>query len=74
MVQDRFDIDPRRAGHQPDQDPAEAQPVIDSRAMTTQRVGINRGWEQRLEGRQDGIYHLGLERAHDDGYLHQVVG
>ncbi len=42
--------------------------------MTTQRVGINRGWEQRLEGRQDGIYHLGLERAHDDGYLHQVVG
>ena len=31
MFEDRFDVDPRRPGRQPDQDPPEADPVRDSR-------------------------------------------
>ncbi len=37
-------------------------------------MGPVRWREQRLHRCPDGIYHFGLECAHDDGYLHQVVG
>jgi len=42
--------------------------------MTAERMGLLLGWEQRLDGRSDGIYHFGLECAHDVSDLHWVVG
>ena len=65
VIQDRFDIDPRRAGHEPDQDPAEAQVVIGARPVTAQRVRTIRRWEQRLDRPPENIDHFPLEGAHD---------
>jgi hypothetical protein len=73
MLEDRLDIDPRRAGHQPDHDPAETQPVRSPRAMTPQRMVIDCGRQQRLERRPENLHHFGFQRAHDDGCLHSVV-
>lgn len=73
-VQDRFDVDPGGAGHEPDEDPPEAQVIVSSTAMTSQRMGPVGLREQRLEALPENIDHFTLERAHDDGYLHQVVG
>jgi hypothetical protein len=66
VVEDRFDVDPGGAGHQPDQDPPEAELVRYPGPMTAQRVGPGRGREQRLDRRPDGIYHLPFQSAHDD--------
>ena len=52
MLEDRFDVDPRRAGGQPDQDPPEAQPVRDPGAVTAQRVPRRVG-QQRLDRRPE---------------------
>jgi hypothetical protein len=42
--------------------------------VATDGMGPVRWRQQRLHRCPDGIYHLGLERAHDVGCLHQVVG
>jgi len=65
-VHDRFDVDPRRSGHQPDQDPPETQPVRDPWSVAAERV---LAWfrEQRFDGRENGVHHFGLECAHDVG-------
>ena len=46
VLEDRFDVDPRRAGHEPDEDPSEAQPVRHPRSVTAQRMGPIRRREQ----------------------------
>ena len=74
VVKDRLDVDPRRAGHQPDEDPSEADPIRHSRPVTTQRMRPIWRREQRRHRRPDRIDHLGLKRAHDVGDLHSVVG
>ena len=74
VIEDRFDVDPRRAGHEPDQDPPEAQPVRSSRPVTAQRVRPIGRREQRLEGLPEDINHFPFERAHDDEEPPQVVG
>ena len=73
VFEDRFDIDPRRAGHEPDQDPPETQPVRDAGPVTPQRMGLHRGREQRLHRPPKNIHNFGLERAHDGQDLHLVV-
>ena len=73
MFEDRFDVNPRRPGHQPDQDPPETQPVRDTWTVTTQRMIIDPARQQRLHGPPDHIHNFGLERAHDDKDLHLVV-
>jgi hypothetical protein len=45
-----------------------------SRPVTAQRMRPIRGWKQRLDRCPDGIDHLEVQRAHDVGDLHQVVG
>ncbi len=40
MLEDRFDVDPRRAGHEPNQDPSETQPIGDTGPMTTKWMHI----------------------------------
>jgi hypothetical protein len=65
VVQDRFGIDPRRAGHEAEQDPAEAQIVIGARPVTARRVRTIRRWEQRLDRPPGNIDHFPLEGAHD---------
>lgn len=53
----------------------EADPVRDWPAMTAEGMIVDRWWrQQRRDGFPDGIAHLGLERAHDVGDLHLVVG
>jgi len=42
--------------------------------MTPERVHGVRLWKQGLNCGKDSIEHFGLERAHDDGDLHWVVG
>ncbi len=39
-VQDRLDIDPGRSGHEPDQDPPEADLIGDARVVAAQRVRV----------------------------------
>lgn len=73
MFEDRFDIDPRRVGHETDQDPPETQPVRDTWPVTTQRMIIDPDRQQRLDRPPDHIHNFGLERAHDDKDLHPVV-
>jgi hypothetical protein len=73
VLEDRFDVGPRRAGHEPDDDPSEAQPVRHPRSVTAQRMGPIRRREQGSDRCPDGIDHLSLERAHDVGYLQRVV-
>ena len=65
MVEDRFDVDPRRTRDQPDQQAPEAQPARDAWAVTTERMAAIRRREQRLDRRPDRIDYLLLERAHD---------
>jgi len=74
MFEDRFDVDPRRAGHEPDEDAPEAQPIRHAPSVAAQWMALRRGRDPRFERSPEGISHFGLERAHDDGYLHQVVG
>ena len=74
VVEDRFDVHPRRPGHEPDEQTPQAQPVRDPRPMAAEPVRPIRRWKQRLDRCPDGIEHLGLERAHDVGDLHLVVG
>lgn len=38
VLEDRFDVDPGGAGHEPDEDPPEAQSVGHSWAVTAQRM------------------------------------
>jgi hypothetical protein len=73
MIEDRFDVDPRGAGHQPDQDPPEAQPVRGPWPVTAERMRSIGRREERLEGRPQNINHFPLQRAHDEEYLHLVV-
>lgn len=42
--------------------------------MTAQGMGVEGNGRQRLAGSPDGIYHFRVERAHDEGDLHLVVG
>jgi hypothetical protein len=63
VVEDRFDIHPRRAGHQTDQDCPETQPVRDPAAVTPEGMGLDLGRQQRLDFPPDSIDHLGIERA-----------
>jgi hypothetical protein len=70
--EDRFDVNPRRAGHQPDQDTPETQLVRHPRAVTPERMTVIRRREQRLDRRPHSIDHFRLERAHDDSDLHLV--
>ena len=42
--------------------------------MTPQRVPVKGDWNQGLNGRPESIDHLGIERAHNFGNLHLVVG
>jgi hypothetical protein len=42
--------------------------------MTAQRMHVGNRRDERLDRGPDSIDHFGVERAHDDGYLHQVVG
>ena len=42
--------------------------------MASERMGLGRSWQQRFDRRPDSIEHVGLERAHDVGDLHLVVG
>ena len=65
-VEDRFDVDPRRAGHQPDQNPAETDPVRNPRIVATERVFIDRGGQDRLDRRPDRFGHLRVHRACHD--------
>jgi hypothetical protein len=74
VAQQTFGIDPRAAGHESDQDALEAHPVRDSWPMTTEQVRIDRGGgQQRFNRCPHSIYHLGIQRAHDDRCLHSVV-
>lgn len=41
-------------------------------APVTRRISKPR--KQSLDGVPDSVYHFGIERAHDEGYLHRVVG
>jgi hypothetical protein len=43
-IEDRLDVDPRRAGHQPDQDPPEADPARNPGPVTPQRVRLDLLW------------------------------
>ncbi len=53
----------------------ETDPVRDPATMAAERVLIHGpARKQRLHCCPNGIYHLGVERTHDDEYLHQVVG
>ena len=72
MVEDRFDVDPRRAGHQPDQDPPETQPIRHPRSMTSERMIVGARGEEHLDRRPHSINHFRLERAHDETDLHLV--
>jgi hypothetical protein len=75
MIKDRFDVDPGRSGHQPDQDPPETQPVGHPRPVTAQRVFVDSGpGQQPLDHRPDDVRDFGLKRAHDVGVLHQSSG
>jgi len=40
VIEGGFDVDPGRAGHEPDQDPARAEPVWRSPAMTAERMRV----------------------------------
>ena len=42
--------------------------------VTSQRMSLGRGGNEVLHRSPDGIEHLGIERAHDVGDLHWVVG
>jgi hypothetical protein len=44
VTEDRFDVDPRGAGHQPDEQTTEAQPVRDATPVTAQRMRPIRRW------------------------------
>jgi hypothetical protein len=72
-VEDRFDVDPRGARDETDQDPPEAQPVRHARPVTAEWVGSIGNRQQRFDRCPDGSYHSGLERAHDVWCLHLVV-
>ncbi len=74
MAEDRFDVDPRGSGHEADQEPPEAQPVWDPGPVTSKRVGLIGRWEQGFDGGEQDVHDVGLERAHDVGDLHTVVG
>jgi len=58
VVEDRFDVDPRRTRDQPDQQAPEAQPARDAWAVTTKRMAAIRRREQRLDRRPDRIDYL----------------
>jgi hypothetical protein len=62
-----FGHDPRAAGHQTDQHRFEAHPVRDAAAVTAEGMGPRQGRDQRLDRCPDGIYHLRVQGAHDDG-------
>ena len=64
VFEDRFDVDPRRPGGEPDQEPPEAEPVGHSRAVTSERMQRRFG-QQRFDGGEHGVHHFGLECAHD---------
>ena len=55
-------------------DPPEAQPVRPARSVTAERMGRLGRRHQRLDRREQNVHDFGLERAHDDGVLHLVVG
>jgi hypothetical protein len=65
MLQNRFDIDPRATGGEPDQDPSEAQPVRHPRAVTAQRMLVDARRQERLDRGPHRVHHLGLECARD---------
>ncbi len=67
-------IDPAAPGDQADQHGPQADPIGHPRPMALERVGRDRFGEQWLDRGKDSIEHFGLERAHDDGDLHWVVG
>jgi len=43
VIEDRFDVDPRRSGHQADEDPSEAQPVRHAGPVTAEWVSTTGG-------------------------------
>jgi hypothetical protein len=65
MVENRFDIDPRRSAHQPDEDPPEAQPVSDAGPVRTERMNIDRHREQRLHRPPNNVRDFSLDRVAD---------
>jgi len=65
---------PTAPRHQAYEDHLEAVAVRGSRTMTAQGMGVEGNGQQRLTGSPDGIYHFGVERAHDEGDLHLVIG
>jgi hypothetical protein len=67
-------VDPAAPGDQADQHGPQADPIRNPGPMTTQRMGGLGFGEQGLDGGKHGIKHFGLERAHDGGDLHCVVG
>jgi hypothetical protein len=67
-------VDPAAAGDEPHEHGEQADPVRDPPAVTPERMVVDRGWEQGLNFSPDGIEHLGVERAHDVGDLHWIVG
>ena len=64
MFEDGFDVDPRRPGREPDQEPPEAEPVGHSRPVTSERMRWRFG-KQWFDGGEHGVHHFGLECAHD---------
>ncbi len=65
---------PRATRGEPDEHHREAVPVRGPGPVTSERVRLDQGWDERFDGRPDGIEHFGVERAHDGVDLHSVVG
>ena len=67
-------VDPRTPRPQAHQDPLEAHPIRDPRAMTAQRTCIRHSPQEWIDRGPDSIDQFGVEREHDVGHLHRVVG
>ncbi len=72
--QDGLNVGPRRARHQPDQQPPKAKPVRNPRPVTAQGVRPVPARQQGPHRLPHSIHDLPVKRAHNDRYLHRVVG
>ncbi len=69
-----FRVFPRTARGEPHEHHLEAVPVRRAGTVAAERVLIGNEGDERLDSRPDRIEHFGVERAHDMGDLHSVVG
>jgi len=65
---------PRASRRQPHEHHLEAIPVRRARPVTAKRVLVDEPRHERLDRRPHSIEHFRVERAHDGGDLHSVVG